>query len=107
MKTHIDDYREDRDEHLSLFAPSQAHLPTSLVAAKSQSKAKTKSDKRTILNALEKNGPMTDEQLVACTGIVANTLRPRRVELVRAGLVKAVGEGRTAGGHRAATWGKV
>ena len=88
-------------------APAQAHSPTSVAAAKSQPKAKKESDKRTILNALEENGPMTDEQLVACTGIGANTLRPRRVELVRAGLVVAVGEGRTSGGHRAATWGRV
>ena len=88
-------------------APAQQHSPTSVAAAASQPKAKKESDKRTILNALDENGPMTDEQLVACTGIGANTLRPRRVELVRAGLVVAVGEGRTAGGHRATAWGRV
>ena len=87
--------------------PAQQHSPTSVAAAASHPKAKKESDKRTILNALDENGPMTDEQLVACTGIGANTLRPRRVELVRAGLVVAGGEGRTAGGHRAATGGRV
>ena len=88
-------------------APAQQHSPTSVAAAAIQPKAKKESDKRTIINALEENGPMTDEQLVACTGIGANTLRPRRVELVRAGLVKAVGEGRTTSGHRATAWGRV
>jgi predicted ArsR family transcriptional regulator len=87
-------------------APAQAHSPTSVAAAKGQTKAKEESDKRTILNALEEDGPMTDEQLVACTGIGANTVRPRRVELVREGLVVAVGEGRTMGGNRAVTWGR-
>jgi predicted ArsR family transcriptional regulator len=77
-----------------------------VAAAKGQTKAKEESDKRTILNALEEDGPMTDEQLVACTGIGANTVRPRRVELVREGLVVAVGEGRTMGGNRAVTWGR-
>ena len=77
-----------------------------MAAAKGQTKAKEESDKRTILNALEEDGPMTDEQLVACTGIGANTVRPRRVELVREGLVVAVGEGRTMGGNRAVTWGR-
>jgi predicted HTH transcriptional regulator len=92
---------------LDFDAPAQAHSPTSVAAAKAQAKAKKESDKRTILNALQENGAMTDEQLVACTGIGANTVRPRRVELVRDGLVVAVGEGRTAGGNRAVTWGRV
>ena len=88
-------------------APAQQHSPTSVAAAAGQPKAKREIDRDRILNALDKHGPMTDEQLVASTGIGANTLRPRRVELVRDGLVVAVGEGRTAGGNRAVTWGRV
>ena len=87
-------------------APAQQHSPTSVAAAAGQPKKKKESDKRTILNALDENGPMTDEQLVACTGIGANTLRPRRVELVRAGLVKAVGDTWTISGRRATAWGR-
>jgi predicted ArsR family transcriptional regulator len=88
-------------------APAQAHSPTSVAAAKSQKPKKTEIDREKILVALAKHGPLTDEEIVERTGLGANTARPRRVELVRAGLVVAVGEGRTAGGHRASTWGVI
>jgi transcription initiation factor IIE alpha subunit len=88
-------------------APAQRHSPTSVAAAKSQTKSKKEGDKQTIIAALELHGPLTDEQIVERTGIGANTVRPRRVELVREGLVQAVGEGRTASGKRATTWGRV
>lgn len=93
--------------YIDFDAPAQQHSETSVAAAKGQTKEKRDSDKRTILLALEENGPMTDEQIVACTGIPANTARPRRLDLVRDGLVQAVGEGRTASGKRAVTWGRV
>ena len=88
-------------------APAQQHSPTSVAAAASQPKKKVEIDRDKILAALAQHGPLTDEQIVARTGLGANTARPRRVELVRAGLVVAVGEGRTAGGHRATAWGRV
>jgi transcription initiation factor IIE alpha subunit len=88
-------------------APAQRHSPTSVEAAKSQTKSKKDGDKQTIIAALELHGPLTDEQIVERTGIGANTVRPRRVELVREGLVQAVGEGRTVSGKRAVTWGRV
>ena len=93
--------------YIDFDAPAQRHSPTSVEAAKSQTSGKRESDRQTILFALEENGPMTDEELVACTGIGANTVRPRRVELVRDGLVKAAGEGRTLSGKRAVKWGRV
>ena len=88
-------------------APAQRHSPTSVAAAKSQTKKKTEIDRETILAALDQHGPLTDEQIVERTGIGANTVRPRRVELVREGIVQAVGEGRTVSGKRAVTWGRV
>ena len=99
---------EFRGQHFLDFdsAPAQQHSPTSVAAADSQTKKKTEIDRDRILAALAKHGPMTDEQIVERTGLGANTARPRRVELVRAGLVVAVGEGRTAGGNRAVTWGR-
>jgi len=99
---------EFRGQHFLDFdaAPAQAHSPTRVAAAASQTKKKTEIDRDRILAALAKHGPMTDEQIVERTGLGANTARPRRVELVRAGLVVAVGEGRTAGGNRAVTWGR-
>ncbi len=93
--------------YIDFDTPAQRHSPTSFAAAKSQTATKKDSDKQTILAALERHGPLTDEQLVERTGIGANTVRPRRVELVRDGLVQAVGEGRTASGKRAVTWGRV
>jgi hypothetical protein len=48
--------------------------------------------------------PLTDDQGAERLGVSGNTWRPRRVELVKAGLVVRVGTGRSAGGHPAAIW---
>jgi hypothetical protein len=48
--------------------------------------------------------PMTDDQGAEHLGVSGNTWRPRRVELVRAGLVVRVGTGRSAAGNPAAIW---
>jgi hypothetical protein len=48
--------------------------------------------------------PMTDDQGAERLGVSGNTWRPRRVELVKAGLVVRVGTGRSAAGHPAAIW---
>ena len=87
-------------------APAQQHSPTSVEAAKSQTKTKKDGDRLRILQLLAEAGPLTDEEIGIRSGIGANTVRPRRVELVRDGLVQAVGEGRTASGKRAVTWGR-
>lgn len=93
--------------YIDFDAPAQRHSPTSVAAAQSQPRKKIEIDREKILAALAEHGPLTDEEIVERTGLEANTARPRRVELVRAGLVKAVGEGRTRGGNRAARWGRV
>lgn len=51
-------------------------------------------------------GPLTDEEIAAAAGLLDNTVRPRRGELVRDGLVVAVDElGKTRAGKRATRWG--
>lgn len=103
----IDDYRPaTSDADLPLFAPAQAHSATSRAAAARQTPAKAGTDRARILAALEA-GPLTDEQIADTTGIEANTVRPRRGELVRDGLVVRVDdEGRTRTGSRATRWGR-
>jgi predicted ArsR family transcriptional regulator len=88
-------------------APAQAHSPTSVAAAKSQTKTKTESQRQRILDLLAARGAMTDEAIGLALGIDLNAVRPRRVKLVADGLVRQAGEGRTAGGNRAVTWGRV
>jgi hypothetical protein len=48
---------------------------------------------------------VTDEQIAEFTGLNPSTCRPRRLELLREGRIRQVGEGRTASGRRAALWG--
>lgn len=87
--------------------PAQQHSPTSRAAADRQSAGKAGGDRASILALLEADGPLTDEAIGVRLAIPANTVRPRRVELVRAGLVVAVDdEGRTATGSRATRWGR-
>ena len=87
-------------------APAQPHSATSRAAAADQTPSKKDTDRQRILDALERLGPLTDEQIGKATGIGANTVRPRRVELVRDGLVVAVDQhGVTLAGWRATRWG--
>ena len=88
-------------------APAQAHSPTSVAAAKSQTKDKKITQRQQILDLLRDRGAMTDEAIGLALGLDLNAVRPRRVKLVADGLVRQAGEGRTTSGHRAATWGRV
>ena len=92
-----------RGQHFMNFdepAPSAA-------AAARQRPAKVTGDRARILELLTAAGPLTDEQIAERLGMEPNTVRPRRGELVRAGLVQAVDEeGRTRTGSRATRWGK-
>ena len=111
MKTNIDDYRPPDDGSLPLFRqpapPAQRHSATSVAAAQSQTASKTACDRLRILELIEQAGPLTDEEIGERAGIGANTVRPRRGELVREGLVVRVDDaGRTATGHRASRWGR-
>ncbi len=47
---------------------------------------------------------LTDEEISHVTGISLNTVRPRRVELVREGRIRKVGRRPTESGRMADTW---
>lgn len=59
-----------------------------------------------VLDAIRAAGErgMTDGEIQAATGLDGNTVRPRRVELERAGLIAACGTRATAAGRQAAVW---
>jgi hypothetical protein len=79
--------------------------PSAEAAAK-QTPEKKGGDRARVLELLTAAGPLTDEAIAERLGMEANTVRPRRGELVRAGLVQAVDEeGRTRTGSRATRWG--
>lgn len=65
-------------------------------------------DKRTmrerVLDAICEFGPVTDEELVDLCGLSANTVRPRRIELVKAGMVVPSGVKLTRSGRDATSW---
>lgn len=86
--------------------PAQRHSSESLEAAAEIANAAPNLRAR-VLAAIEELGPLTDEQIARVTGIAPNTARPRRVELVDAGLVAKVGVSRTQSGRKAAAWGLV
>lgn len=60
---------------------------------------------RRVLEALA-DGPLTDEEIVAATGLSPNAERPRRGELVESGRVVDTGQTRaTKSGRKATLWG--
>lgn len=90
---------------LSLFdaPPAIQGSDTSSAAAQSM-RGKTASIRERVLLALRER-PMTDEDLISAMGGGPSTIRPRRVELMKAGLVEKVGEAIGESGRRAAIWG--
>lgn len=86
--------------------PFQRHSATSKAAAiQAQSTAGTA--RAAVLLVIKQQGPMTDEQIQVALQMNPSTQRPRRIELVRAGLVEKVGRGVTKSGRSADTWGLV
>jgi len=87
-----------------LELPFVAHSETSREAAQSVKRQTVERDRGRILDALRLHRALTDEELCRVTGIAPNSLRPRRGELVKLGLVVEAGRGRTSTGRNATTW---
>jgi len=101
----MSDYYRTTLDDLPLFAaPAQRHSATSVAAAESLTPEALNDGQRRVLAFLEEHGPATDEEIIAGTGMNPSTARPRRIELVRHGLVVEAGERRTASGRRATVW---
>jgi len=87
-------------------APAQAHSPTSRAAAGALG-GRAGRLRAEVLEFLGRKGAYgaTDEEMQEGIPMGASTQRPRRVELVRAGLVRDSGATRgTRSGRRAVVW---
>lgn len=84
--------------------PFQRHSPTSRAAAASV-KESAPTLREAVLRLLRDRGPGTDHEIAAALGIDGSTARPRRVELVRLGLVEDSGkQALTPSGRKAVIW---
>lgn len=86
--------------------PFQAHSATSRQAAE-DAKPGAATERRKVLLYLQSRGEdgATDEECQLALSMNPSTQRPRRVELVRSGLVKDSGrKRRTASGREAVVW---
>ncbi len=101
----MSDYWPERTDDMPLFAaPAQRHSPTSVAAAEAITPGVANACQRRVLAYLEEHGPATDEEIAAGLGMNPSTARPRRIELVRRGLVVECGTKRTASGRMASAW---
>ena len=103
----MSDYYSTSTAHLPLFAPRPPSVrgsATSAAAADSLDDATLNRLHRVVLAWLAEHGPATDEEIVAGTGLNPSTARPRRIELVRHGLVVEAGEKKTRSGRKATAW---
>ena len=85
-------------------APSVRGSATSAAAADSLTAKSLTRMHLQVLHYLEQHGPATDVEMQAALGMNPSTQRPRRIELVRRGLVVEAGEKRTRSGRRATAW---
>jgi hypothetical protein len=97
----------DFDTRRELMAPpAQSHSRTSQAAAE-QIQPNAGTLRAEVLEHLRKSGPhgATDEEMQTALGMNPSTQRPRRIELVRAGLASDSGTTRpTISGRQATVW---
>lgn len=102
MKRYDNDPRMATDLPL-LGLPYQKHSETSRAAAHSM--RSTSGAKRIeVLHCIADHGPVTDNDICEITGMSGSTVRPRRIELLTAGLIKQAGPVMQGNGRRAETW---
>ena len=86
-------------------APAQQHSITSMRAADSMDTATLNALQRRVLEFIAwREAGATDEEIADELGMNPSTVRPRRVELVRRGLVVEAGTRRTRSGRKATAW---
>ena len=86
-------------------APSVRGSRTSAQAADSLTSAMLNATQRRVLALLEATPDgLTDEEMQRLLRMNPSTQRPRRIELVRRGLVVQCGTRRTASGRNASVW---
>lgn len=86
--------------------PAQHHSDTSIEAAESI-KPHGPRLRNLVLDTIKNFGPCTDNQVAYYTGLDGSTVRPRRIELERAGLVENVGTTIGSNGRKSKTWAVV
>jgi predicted ArsR family transcriptional regulator len=85
-------------------APSVRGSATSAAAADSLGGATLNRLHRLVLEYLRDHGPATDEEIAAGLAMNPSTARPRRIELVRRGMVVEAGTRKTASKRNASVW---
>ena len=86
-----------------LGAPYQAHSQTSREAALSIV-SELGTLQAEVLAYIRLNGPVTDAEVISGLGRGANSIRPRRIELLKAGLIRPWGKVMQPNGRRAQLW---
>jgi hypothetical protein len=103
----MSDYYSERVDYGPLFstpAPSVRGSATSAAAADSLGGATLNRLHRLVLEYLREHGPATDEEIAAGLSMNPSTARPRRIELVRRGMVVEAGVRKTASKRNASVW---
>jgi predicted ArsR family transcriptional regulator len=85
-------------------APSVRGSATSAAAADSLAPATLNAMQRRVLEFIAQHGPATDEQIATGLEMNPSTARPRRIELVRRGLVVDAGTRKAMSGRYATAW---
>ncbi len=90
--------------HDEIHIAYQGHSTTSERAAQ-QIAGGADSLRRKVLAIIQRQGPISDDDGMMCTGMNPSTYRPRRIELCKLGLVRDSGlQGKTRSGRACTLW---
>lgn len=84
---------------MTRLAPFQRHSETSREAAIAIHGHK-ETQKERVFEAIRRHGPISDQGLAKLLGLPENSVRPRRVDLLKDGAIERCGEGRTVRDRR-------
>ena len=97
-------YQRDIFGGESEILPSARGSQTSLAAALSMMGRPADNARQRVLDCIWLCGPVTDQEIAQMLGMSENTVRPRRLELERDGLLVKAGTRRTQSGREAVKW---
>lgn len=95
---------EDRADQLRLGEPLPYQDAQASKEAARAMREPAATQRLRVLASLKDLGPATDEELQRRLSMNPSSERPRRIELVRLGLVRECGHGVTSSGRKATKW---
>lgn len=98
------DYLSDNIDKMRYDAEKEHYEVQTSIEAFNSIKNNVTTMRRVVLNTILEHSPLTDERIAEISGLNPSTARPRRIELLRMGLIEEAGIEYTKAHRLSKTW---